>query len=286
MWRGSRSFDSAHAVAILGGMRLIRTPPDSLLLAASRGPNRGSRIIGYEAAAWLYGMDGIPTLKPAFLVPHGTWRRGPYDHQRRRIDDIEIVELSGLLITSVRQTLGDLCAHGVVESLDIVERAIESALRMGLVEELVLRDFAYLFAFSRHGTPALNQVLDRRPIGAPPTGSDLETRCLQILRGGGVPDPVRQFPVYTSAGDWVANADFGWWQVRFVVETDGVEYHKTPQQVLYDTTRQNAIIDAGYDLRRFTHHHVTRVPAYVVRETKLGLARAGVDLSKIRKRAG
>ncbi|HZN14140.1 MAG TPA: DUF559 domain-containing protein [Acidimicrobiales bacterium] len=263
-------------------MPLIRTPPPSLLLAASRGPAKDSRLIGYEAAAYLYGFDAFPTLTPAFIVPHGTWRRGPYDHQRRRIDDIEFVELEGLLITSVRQTLGDLCS---VADLDLVERAVESALRSGLVDEPSLRDFAWLFAYWRHGTPGLLDVLDRRPIGAPPTGSDLETLYLQCVRGH-VPDPIRQQPVYKADGAWVANVDFSWWATRFVVETDGVEFHKTPEQVLYDTTRQNAIIDAGYNLRRFTHRHVTRVPAYVIRETQAGLARAALDLSKMRKRTG
>jgi hypothetical protein len=112
-----------------------------LLLAASARRTKTDRIIGYEAAAWLYAFDAFPTLTPAFIVPHGTWRRGPHDHQRRRIDDIEVIE--------------------------------------------------------------------------------------------------------------------------------------------HDIHRQNAILDAGYDLRRFAFRHVTRTPKYVIRETMLGLARAGLDLSKI-----
>lgn len=263
-------------------MQPKRSIPPSLLIAASRGRNKASRIIGYRAAAWLFTFDGYPSLQPEFIVPHGTWRRGPFDHQRRRIDDIEVIEHEGVLVTSARQTLVDVCGLPGA-GLDVIERAVESALRQGL-DELALRDFAWLFAFSRHGTPAMCEVLTRRLVGEPPTGSDLETRCLQLYRKHGVPRPIRQYPVRTPNGTWVADADFGWWAVKFVVETDGVETHRTPEQVLYDTTRQNAIIDAGFDLRRFTWRHVTRTPLYVVRETMIGLSRAGLDLSKTRKR--
>ena len=231
----------------------------------------------------MYRFDAIPDLVPEFWIPHGTWRRGPFDHQRRGIDDLEIVEINGLLVTSVRQTLADLC--GVVD-LDIVERALESALRMHLVDELSLRDFAYLFTFARGGAPGLREVLERRPLGAPPTGSDLETLCLQVFRRGGIPDPLRQHPVHAADGTFVANADFGWWWARFVVETDGLETHKTREQQQYDTNRQNRITGAGYAIRRFTYTDVTRRPKYVCRETRRGLATApATDLSNRRKRA-
>ena len=127
-------------------MTSARIIPDRLLLAAASG--RTTRIVGYRAAAWVYGLDAVPSLVPEFAVPHGTWRRRQCDHQRRRIDDLEIVEIDGVLVTSIRQTLADLCA---VVDLDVVERAVESALRLDLVAELALRDFAALFTCSRHG---------------------------------------------------------------------------------------------------------------------------------------
>jgi hypothetical protein len=242
-----------------------RLIPDRLLIAASF--NRVPRIVGYRAAAWLYRLDAIPELQPEFLVEHGTRRRGPFDHQRRRIDDIEIVDVQGVPVTSVRQTLADLCA---VVDLDIVERAMESALRLELVGETELREFANLYVCCRHGGPGLRAVLDRRPIGAPATGSDLETRCLQVWRWGGVRHPQRQFPVIAPDGERVATADFGFPPVPFVVETDGKQTHGN-RELQYDNTRQNRINDAGYDLRRFTHADIVRRPRYVCRETERGL---------------
>jgi very-short-patch-repair endonuclease len=253
--------------------------PDRLLLAASSG--KTLRIIWYRAAAWVYGLDGVPNLLPEFAVPHGSWHRGPYDHQRRRIDDLEIVEVDGVLITSVSQTLVDLCA---VVDLDIVERAAESALRMRLVDEMRLRDFAYVSAFYRRGVPGLLEVLDRRPIGARPTGSDLETRYLQVVRGE-VRTPERQFDVVDPVGELAGTADFGFPPIPFVVETDGFATHgRTAAQQQYDLNRQNRISDAGYDFRRFTHGDVVHRPAYVVRETRRGLLIATLTKHPLRCR--
>ena len=89
-------------------MDVPRPIPDSLRLAAS---GRATRIMGYRAAAWLYRLDGIPTLEPESAIRHGTRKRRPFDHQRRRIDDIQFVEIDGLLVTSVAQTLVDLAAR-------------------------------------------------------------------------------------------------------------------------------------------------------------------------------
>jgi very-short-patch-repair endonuclease len=249
-------------------MTTRREVPDWLRLAAA---GRTPRIVGYRAAAWIYRLDGIPLLQPEFSVPHGAWHRGPYDHQRRRIDDLELADVDGLLCTSIRQTLVDLCA---VVDLDIVERAAESALRQRLVAELALRDFANLWAFSRHGAPGLREVLDRRPIGAPPTGSDLETCYLQVIRLAGIDPPQRQWPVFDARGELVAIADCGFPPRQFVVETDGLETHKTREQQQYDLNRQNRISDAGYYFRRFTYSDVMQRPRHVCQETRRGLLAA------------
>jgi hypothetical protein len=250
------------------GRMITRAFPERLLLPMCC---RTTRIVGYRAAAWIFGLDGIDSLELEYAIPHGARPRGPFDHQRRRIDDLEIVEIDGVLCTSVGQTLVDLCA---VLPLDIVERAAESALRLRLVDELVLRDFANLWAFYRRGSPGLRDVLERRPIGAAPTGSDLETRCLQVFRRGGVPAPERQWHVIGSCGELVATVDFGFPPIPFVVETDGLETHMTKAQQQYDLNRQNRICDAGYGIRRFTYEDVTRRPAYVCRETMRGLRSA------------
>src|SRR5437588_1985807 len=217
-WRGVGARSCHTLLASLATM-ITRAVPERLLLPMVGRTTRG---IGYRAAAWLYRLDGIDELEPEFAIPHGTWRRGPFDHQRRRIDDLEFAEIDGVLVTSVRQTLVDLCA---VVDLDIVERAAESALRRRLVDELALRDFADTWALNRHGAPGLRDVLRRRSHGEPPTGSDLETQCVQVWRRGRVPRPQRQWPVIDRDGQLVAITDFGFYPRLFVVENDGLATH-------------------------------------------------------------
>ncbi len=260
----------SHASGMLHVTTQTRCIPEWLLVAAS---GRTTRVIDYRASAWLYGLDGIDEPQPEFSVPHGAWRRGPFDHQRRRIDDLEIVEIDGLLVASVSQTLVDLAA---VVDLDVVERAAESALRRQLVREAALREFADEWAFHRHGVPGLREVLHRRRVGEAPTGSDLETLNLQVWRRDRrLPRPERQWPVLDHDDELVGFADFGFPPRLFVVEDDGFETHgKTKEQHQYDLNRQNRMSDAGYHLRRFTHADVTRRPRYVCRETLHGLTAA------------
>ena len=78
----------SHPRGIVGRVNSQRPIPDLLRLAAS---GRATRIVGYREAAWFYGLDGIPLLQPEFAIRHGTRKRRPFDHQRRRIDDLQIV---------------------------------------------------------------------------------------------------------------------------------------------------------------------------------------------------
>lgn len=259
----------ARALLLPGRPKLIVPPPlvihDRILEMA--GDGRVPRIVGYRAAGYTYRLDAIAGPYPEFLVPHGTWKRGAFDHQRRRIEDIEVVEVGGVLMTSVRQTLADLCA---VVHLDVVERAVESALRMGLVSELELRDFAYLYTFARKGAQGLREVLDRRPHGAPPTGSDAETVALQVWRYGGVRTPERQHLVVNDSGEFVAEVDFGFVPYPLVAEIDGLTYHG-PEQQQYDLNRQNRIEDLGITVRRFTYWDVMQRPRYLCRTIQRAL---------------
>jgi very-short-patch-repair endonuclease len=102
-----------------------------------------------------------------------------------------------------------------------------------------------------------------------------------------VREPERQHPVVDRDGEVVAIADFGFPPKLFVVETDGLGTHKTPDQQQYDLNRQNRISDAGYDFRRFTYADVTQRPRYVCRETERGLliARMVVPTPPILRRA-
>ena len=47
--------------------------------------------------------------------------------------------------------------------------------------------------------------------------------------------------------------DFWWPELRLVVETDGLRYHRTPAQQTRDRLRDQAHLAAGLTCLRFTH---------------------------------
>lgn len=57
--------------------------------------------------------------------------------------------------------------------------------------------------------------------------------------------------------------DFHWPELGLIVETDGLRYHRTPQQQGRDRARDQALIAAGFTVLRFTHAQVTYEPDHV-----------------------
>ena len=240
---------------------------------AFKGAHLGREaVLSHRGAAFFWGLDGVEQSILEWSIPHSAARTSSkLIHRRRRFEDLVIVEKNGFAVTSVAQTLGDLGAYC---DADIVERANESALRKDLADETDLRAFARDGTVSRHGGPTMRAVLDRRPHGARPTGSDVETICMQVYRRGGVPTPQRQWPVYADDGRVVGYADFGFPPKAFLVEIDGLESHGTEAGTQYDHNRQNRIEDLGYRFRRFTAKDVLYRPKYVCDATMRGLALA------------
>lgn len=221
-----------------------------------------SACVSHRGAAALYGLDGI---REVVELSASWWRHipGAVVHERTRLGELEFVRMGPLVVTDPLFTLGDL---GAVVDADVVERALESALRLGLVEETEVRAFARPWDWRGcRGIGVLQEVLDRRPTNAPPTGSDAETVCVQILRNAGEPDPVRQYELFDAEGRLVARIDFAYPELSFGWEVDGFEAHGTPAAMAYDLNRQNRILSAGFHLLRFTATDVYRRPAYVVR---------------------
>jgi very-short-patch-repair endonuclease len=66
--------------------------------------------------------------------------------------------------------------------------------------------------------------------------------------------------------------DFYWPDLRLVVETDGLRYHRTPAQQARDRVRDQAHLAAGFIPLRFTHWQVRYERDYV-RRTLLAVAR-------------
>ena len=191
-------------------------------------------VASHHLAAVLHGLDSVGLNGRWVTVPPTANGRRP--HVCRRTLPAECIgSVCGLRCTDGTRTLLDL--SGLPDT--VWEQALESALRKRLTSLEAVR-----------GNP---RVLERRPAGAPPTESLLETLMVQLARSvPGLPDPVRQLQVGR------ARLDLAWPRLGLFVELDG-QHHK--DQPVYDATRETAVVAAtGWLCGRFTWTEVVRMP--------------------------
>ena len=91
------------------------------------------------------------------------------------------------------------------------------------------------------------------------TESELERRFLPIAARAGLSPPLTQQRVNGF------KVDFYWPDLGLIVETDGLRYHRTPQQQPWDHHRDHTHVAAGLTPLRFTHWQVRYDPAHVLR---------------------
>ena len=164
--------------------------------------------------------------------------------------------IDGVPCASAAQILVDLAA---TLADDVWERALESALRKALVTVADLeRAIPSLGASRTPGTPRIRRVLARRPEGAPPTESLLETMALQLARATPLGEMTRQHEVTNVHGDFVARVDLCRPDLGVFLELDG-QHHR--DQPVYDAARETAVVaSTGWLPARFTWHQVVRTP--------------------------
>lgn len=211
-------------------------------------------------AGVLHGLDGVALAGGEVTVEaNGSHRR---HRVRRRPLDGQTVDIVGFRCTSALQTLIDLAA---TMDDDGWEQALESALRKGVttigeldaaVEHLSRRRLA--------GVVRIRRVLARRPEGAAPTESLLETLFVQLARRvPGLGEPVRQLDIFDEQGLFVARVDLCWPELGLFIELDGLHHLDQP---VHDARRETAVIAAtGWLVGRFTWEEVRRHPVATCR---------------------
>ena len=219
----------------------------------------------------MWDLDGFVVGAPGFTAEPEVAVAYPQSGRTRvpRLHNVKpgtVVVVDGIRVTRIERLVLDL---GTLRDPDLLERAAECALRRGMIDELTLRRLAA--ARAMRGVPTLRTVMGRRPVGAPATGSDLETLTVQLFRRGCLPTPDRQVrPLPGSA--W--RMDLAWPMWMVAVEVDGLASHG-PAEFSADRRRQNRIVLGGWVLLRFTWGDVTDSPEYVLATVREALRRQG-----------
>lgn len=231
----------------------------AVVLAAGKGS-----VAARSTAAGLWGLDGF---EPPTPIEVNVGRTGSHRSAgTHAVGGLEPpVTISGIAVSGLGQTLVELGAGlrgrrastndaAPVRPDELVELALESALRSGAVKEAELLDLLACHPM-RRGARLLDEVLARRPYGAPPTESYLETRGIQVLRNGGVPTPRRQVELFDRYGRYVRRVDLLIGE-RVVVDFDGRAYHGFER----DHEVWGSLAALGYLVVPATHAQVTERP--------------------------
>jgi very-short-patch-repair endonuclease len=163
----------------------------------------------------------------------------------------EVVVRNGIPVTSLVRTLIDIASQ-----LDrgALERAVNEADRLGLIDPEALLDALTLHPGKR-GVGRLRELLSDRAFRL--TDSELERRFLRLVSETSLPMPLTQQRLNGF------RVDFVWPDLKLVVETDGLFYHRTPAQQGKDHLRDQTHLAAGFTPLRFTHAQVRFEAGYV-----------------------
>jgi very-short-patch-repair endonuclease len=207
-------------------------------------------VASHRAAARLWELDGVPSLRLEVTVPLGRVVRleGVRAHRSNRLDGEFVTVHRAVPVTTPARTLVDLSA---VAPAATVEKAADSILRQGLATVAELRRcFDALAGRGRRRVAHLRPIIDARQPGFQPGDSDLEARVRRWLVAAGLPPPRTQHPVL--AGGHRYRVDLAYPDHRIAIELDGWAAHGTRRAFDHDRSRGNDLELAGWTLLRFT----------------------------------
>ena len=176
--------------------------------------------------------------------------RGVTVHRRARFETTRFMRIP---VTTPDCTMIDLAA---TQDRDDVEGAINEADVKGRTNPERLR--AVLDGIGRRpGAARLRHILDIATFTF--TRSTLERAFIPIALAAGLPRPLTCHEVNGF------EVDFYWPDLKLIVETDGLTYHRTPQQQAEDLRRDQIHTASGHRCFRFSHGQIRFEPKHVER---------------------
>jgi hypothetical protein len=207
--------------------------------------------VSHRAAALLWELGGSFPAVVELTLPYKT-RVPPGNlivHYSNRLADEDRTAIGGLATTTVARTLADL---GAVTRRWKVQDALDHALRLNMTSRWELHaTLARVGGKGRRGVGMLRGLLDDPLQGTVAPGSPLERRLLSVLAATGIPEPVRQYPIYDEDG-LIGRVDFAWPDVKVGLEADGYNPHTSRRSFRHDRERRNRATRVGWRLLHAT----------------------------------
>jgi hypothetical protein len=236
----------------------------ALALAAIQRRLPAEAAFSGPTAAWLHGLDLPPCDPIEVTIPDGCGvsARAGLTVRRAALRDGEVVQRRGIRATSALRTVVDLSHR-----LPLIEAVVaaDMALHKRLLDLGQIR--ACIAAHrGRKGIIDLRRVAE---LAEPAAESPMETRLRLLLVLAGLPRPEAQVPLYDAEGHFLARPDLYYRAARLCVEYDGSSHR---ERLVEDNRRQNALVNAGFRLLRFTAADVLRTPSPLVQQVRAALA--------------
>jgi hypothetical protein len=225
-----------------------------------------SACLSHRSAGALYGIceERYGVVEVSVRRKGKIERPGLRVHSRPSLPSRDVGALDRIPITSPVRTLIDLTTELPTRYL---ARAVNEADKLEVIQADDLR-LALDVYLGVPGAKRLVALLDKDTFVL--TEEELERLFLPLAREVGLSLPL--------AGEIVNGyeVDFFWPELKLVVETDGLRYHRTPSAQAKDARRDQAHTAAGFARLRFSHHQVKYERDYVRRilgETAARLSR-------------
>ena len=204
-------------------------------------------VVSHEAAAVLHGLDGVGGQPLVLTVPATVRGEVPgfCVHHTTRLDDADITVVDGIPVTNVARTLCDL---GAVVRDDVVEQALDEAMRKGFSLRWIEERLDQVDRPGKSGTASLRRVLARPDRVGPLPDSRFERLIQRVLTSAGLPPPVRQHPVYNAEGRLLGRIDVAWPDIKLGIEATSQRWHGADSQRRRDAKRDGAIENEGWEL--------------------------------------
>lgn len=221
-------------------------------------------VASHRCAAVLWNLDAIYGRMIEVTVPY-TESPEPERvivHRTRRINPMSQVD--SIPVTTIERTLFDLAPM-------LPERTLEKAARSAVHQHLTTPDQLDLSVAEFGGRGVAGTRKMRSVVGAVHTdqsGSVAEIDLKYVVFDAPIPEPVQQLRI-KMPDRTNAYPDFAWPDRKRLVEVDGFGSHGSPEELQHDLRRQNALMELGWEIRRFTASEVRLEPRRIRDEVTL-----------------
>jgi very-short-patch-repair endonuclease len=215
-----------------------------------------SALLSHRSAAALWGIGADSSVFTEVLA---TKSGRPHDrvlvHRARSIHAHDRAVRDAIPVTSVPRTLLDLAD---VVNPRRLERAFEEADRLRLLDGTELQRLLERAngRRNRHRLAALHAQF--RP--APHTRSELERRFIDLIRDGGLPEPL------VNANVMGYEVDMLWPEPKVIVELDGYAFHAHRAAFERDSAKRARLATAGFAVVPVTWRRLKDEPQRIVGE--------------------